>query len=72
MGSGIWQAETARRFILGSIVNSGSSSYTLSYGYDALGRVVSRAIDGSTNTETTVYDALGRVTQVANADVVSA
>ncbi len=66
MGSGIWQAETARRFILGSIANSGSSAYTLSYGYDALGRVVSRAIDGSTNTETTVYDALGRVTQVAN------
>jgi RHS repeat-associated protein len=52
---------------VGSIVNTGSSAYTLSYKYDELGRVVSRAIDGTTNTETIAYDALGRVTQMANA-----
>jgi RHS repeat-associated protein len=52
---------------LSSIVNNGSCPYTLTYGYDSLGHVVSRAIDGGTNTETTVYDGLGRVTQVTNA-----
>lgn len=52
--------------MLASIVNSGSCGYTLSYGYDGLGRVVSRAIDDGTNTETTAYDALNRVTQVVN------
>ena len=39
---------------------------TLSYGYDALGRVTTRSVNGSSNTETIAYDALGRVTNVVN------
>jgi YD repeat-containing protein len=38
---------------------------TISYGYDELGRVVSRAINGAARTH--VYDALGRVTSATNA-----
>jgi len=40
------------------------SSDTISYGYDELGRVLSRAIGSATNAVT--YDALGRVTRVTN------
>jgi RHS repeat-associated protein len=39
---------------------------TITYAYDELGRVVSRAINGAANTTTQVYDALGRVTSETN------
>jgi RHS repeat-associated protein len=52
--------------MLASIMNTGAYPYILSYGYDSVGNVISRAIDSSTNTETTAYDGLGRVTQVTN------
>lgn len=38
----------------------------VSYGYDELGRVVNRAINGAANTSTFHYDTLGRVDQVTN------
>jgi YD repeat-containing protein len=40
---------------------------TITYGYDELGRVTTRQIDGSANTIATAYDALGRVNTEANA-----
>jgi len=39
---------------------------TITYGYDALGRVTTRAINGSANTVTWAFDALGRVTTETN------
>ncbi len=39
---------------------------TITYAYDALGRVTTRAIDGAANTVTWAFDALGRVTSEAN------
>jgi RHS repeat-associated protein len=39
---------------------------TLTYTYDALGRIVGSAINGSANASTLVYDALGRVTSATN------
>jgi len=39
---------------------------TVSYGYDQLGRVITSAINGASNTTSTVHDALGRVTSVTN------
>jgi RHS repeat-associated protein len=39
---------------------------TITYSYDELGRVTSRAINGSANTVTWAFDALGRVTSEAN------
>jgi RHS repeat-associated protein len=39
---------------------------TLTYAYDALGRVTTRAINGAANTVTWAFDALGRVTSEAN------
>jgi RHS repeat-associated protein len=50
--------------MLGSVVNTGSASYSISYGYDELNRFVGRVVDGGTTS--IVYDALGRVTNVAN------
>jgi len=38
----------------------------VSFGYDELGRMVTRAIDGSVNTSTLHYDTLGRIDQVTN------
>jgi RHS repeat-associated protein len=38
----------------------------ITYGYDELGRVTSRAINGSANTITRVFDALGRMTSETN------
>lgn len=37
---------------------------TITYGYDVLGRIISRAINGTA--ETTVFDAAGRVSDIAN------
>ena len=42
------------------------SSSTIGYTYDELGRVLTRSINGSANLTSLVYDALGRVTSVAN------
>ncbi len=39
---------------------------TVDYGYDELGRVISRTIDGSGNSVATTFDSLGRVTGVTN------
>lgn len=39
---------------------------TITYTYDQLGRVVTRAINGAANTVTWTFDALGRVTTEAN------
>jgi RHS repeat-associated protein len=39
---------------------------TITYTYDELGRVASRAINGAANTTTQMYDALGRVTSETN------
>jgi YD repeat-containing protein len=39
---------------------------TITYGYDELGRVTTRAINGSANTVTWAFDALGRVTSEQN------
>ena len=39
---------------------------TITYPYDPLGRVVTRAINGTANTVTWTFDALGRVTTEAN------
>lgn len=39
---------------------------TITHGYDALGRATSTAINGAANTENTVFDAAGRVTQMTN------
>jgi RHS repeat-associated protein len=39
---------------------------TITYAYDELGRVLTRAINGAANTSTAVYDALGRVTSATN------
>jgi len=52
--------------MLYSVVNTGSFGHTLTYGYDELGDVISRAIDGGTNTETTQYDPLQRIIRVVN------
>ena len=46
-------------------VNGPLANDTITYSYDALGRVKSRAIDGVAQAVT--YDALGRVTVVTNA-----
>jgi len=43
-----------------------STTATVTYGYDAVGRVTSRTID-SGNSVSTTFDALGRVTHVTNA-----
>lgn len=48
-----------------SPIPGASGSDTVIYGYDALGRVVTRSVNGSV--ESTSYDSLGRVTRVANA-----
>jgi hypothetical protein len=40
---------------------------TITYAYDALGRVVEWAIHGSANTVTWTFDALGRVTAATEA-----
>jgi YD repeat-containing protein len=39
---------------------------TITYAYDELGRVTTRAINGAANTVTWGFDALGRVTSEAN------
>jgi len=39
---------------------------TITYGYDALGRVTTRAINGAANTVTWAFDALGRATAETN------
>lgn len=39
---------------------------TITYGYDELGRVTTRAINGAANTVTWAFDALGRVTSEVN------
>jgi YD repeat-containing protein len=39
---------------------------TITYGYDQLGRVTKRAINGAANTVTWAFDALGRVTSEVN------
>jgi RHS repeat-associated protein len=39
---------------------------TISYGYDELGRVTTRAINGAANTVTWAFDSLGRVTSEQN------
>jgi YD repeat-containing protein len=39
---------------------------TITYGYDQLGRVTTRAINGAANTVTWAFDALGRVTTETN------
>ena len=39
---------------------------TISYEYDELGRVTSRAINGSANTATRAFDPLGRTTSEVN------
>lgn len=39
---------------------------TITYGYDQLGRVTTRAINGAANTVTWTFDALGRVTSEVN------
>jgi RHS repeat-associated protein len=41
------------------------SSATVDYGYDQLGRVASRTVDGSSEVDTT-FDSMGRVTNVSN------
>lgn len=45
---------------------SGMISYTITYGYDELGRQTSRNIDGTNNSATVGYDALGRTTNITN------
>jgi YD repeat-containing protein len=39
---------------------------TVAYTYDELGRVLTNTINGSANTSTNIYDALGRVTSATN------
>jgi hypothetical protein len=39
---------------------------TITYGYDELGRVTTRTINGAANTVTWVFDSLGRVTSEQN------
>ena len=48
-----------------SPIPGGTGHDTITYAYDALDRVISQAVNGTA--ETTTYDALGRVTKVANA-----
>jgi RHS repeat-associated protein len=38
----------------------------VAYGYDELGRVTTRTIDGAANSQTMTYDSLGRVTNATN------
>jgi RHS repeat-associated protein len=42
------------------------SNSTIAYTYDQLGRVLSTSINGSANTSSVVYDALGRMTSATN------
>lgn len=49
-----------------SSVDGPLANDVLTYTYDELGRVATRAIDGANNTVTWTYDALGRVTSEAN------
>ena len=42
------------------------SNDTITYGYDEIGRATTRALNGSANTVTWVFDALARVTSEAN------
>ena len=44
------------------VVDGPLTNDTITYTYDALGRVTERAINGSANTVTWAFDALGRVT----------
>jgi RHS repeat-associated protein len=56
--------------LAGVIVPIAGSTATIAYGYDELGRVTSRSVDGSTtnqNNVSTSFDTLGRVTGVTNA-----
>jgi YD repeat-containing protein len=52
--------------LLASLTNKAISGSTVSYGYDALGRTVSRMINGGNNSIAWVYDAISRVTSEAN------
>ena len=49
-----------------SSVNGPVSNSTIRYGYDELGRVVDRSINGSNNDSQTRFDALGRLSGVTN------
>jgi RHS repeat-associated protein len=55
--------------LAGVSVPIAGSTATIAYGYDQLGRVTSRSVDGSTTNEnnvSTTFDSLGRVTNVSN------
>lgn len=59
-GGCFWTINTPCASVDGPLSND-----TITYGYDALGRVLNRAIGGVTNAVT--YDSLGRVTVINNA-----
>ena len=50
----------------GASVDGPLANDTITYGYDELGRVTTRAINGSANPVTWAFDALGRVTTETN------
>jgi RHS repeat-associated protein len=47
--------------VTGPLANS-----AIAYGYDELGRVLTRSINGPANASSAAYDALGRVSQISN------
>jgi YD repeat-containing protein len=65
-----YREETVAKGTLGAgqvaAVDGPLTDDTITYAYDALGRVVERAINGSANTVTWAFDALGRVVEEDN------